>query len=63
MKSTIQAGTLAAFMMLAACGGGLPDNSGVTAEEALALNEAEAMLDAPPGSSGENGANGGAPAE
>lgn len=58
MTSTIRASALAACVLLAACGDGLAENSGVTAEESLALNEAEAMLDAPPGSSGENEANG-----
>jgi len=35
------------LLLLAACDGGPETNSGVTAEEAVALNEAERMLDEP----------------
>lgn len=38
---------LCALVLLTACGGGIEENSGVTAEEAAALDETEAMLDEP----------------
>lgn len=45
MKRTIFAALAA--IMIAGCGDGIEENSGVTADEAAALNEAEAMLDEP----------------
>lgn len=57
MSPMIRPVPVALLALLGACGDGLSENSGVTAEESLALDEAEAMLDEPSGSGG-NGANG-----
>lgn len=55
MKRLTRLYAAAALMALVACGDQVPENSGVTAEEAEALNEAEAMLDesADPAETGE----------
>jgi hypothetical protein len=51
MKSATGFPAAALLVLLSACGGGEEvNNSGVTAEESLALNEAENMLDASPDS-------------
>jgi hypothetical protein len=51
MKSATGFCAAALLALLTACGGGEEvNNSGVTAEESLALNEAENMLDASPDS-------------
>lgn len=52
MHLVIRLGALSASLMLAACGSGddVPANAGVTAEEALALDNAANMLDTSPDS-------------